>query len=490
MDGTNATIIGQGMGEFIADRNNITRVWMDHGLWPYMTTEFYIRQTGDEQILAEEVPYFKDRQIFRGEQKDEQWSPAYGTKQRSAEGIVTGTVLEHILLQNLTAFYDVGEHNHIRLRGADWNDAYDMAQENGESVTFTAAYAGNLEKLASVIDHYAQNISPTMQFQSEVCRLFADRSEIYDSVPEKQAFLKAYYDTCGHMVSGQKQNVKLREIAQVLRGMASWMKEHIRKTEWIETKDGSFFNGYYDNSKRRLEGEFQGGTRMTLTSQVFPIMSGTATKEQVEQIVFAADKLLFDKKVGGYKLNTDFGEVKSDMGRAFGFAYGHKENGAVFSHMAIMYGNSLYQRGFIKEGFKVLKALYEQSKDFETSRIYPGLPEYFSDKGRGMYHYLTGSASWLMMTMVIECFGVKGDYGKLCLEPKLVADQLDQSGKLGIRLFFHGVEVHVVYQALEQKEVYTKVKELRLDGEVLPGNSVDVQLLDNKKTVEIRVILE
>lgn len=107
-----------------------------------------------------------------------------------------------------------------------------------------------------------------------------------------------------------------------------------------------------------------------------------------------------------------------------------------------------------------------------------------------MYHYLTGSASWLMMTMVIECFGVKGDYGKLCLEPKLVADQLDQSGKLGIRLFFHGVEVHVVYQALEQKEVYTKVKELRLDGEVLPGNSVDVQLLDNKKTVEIRVILE
>ena len=37
---------------------------------------------------------------------------------------------------------------------------------------------------------------------------------------------------------------------------------------------------------------------------------------------------------------------------------------------------------------------------------------------------------------------------------------------------------------------YTKVKELRLDGEVLPGNSVDVQLLDNKKTVEIRVILE
>lgn len=71
MDGSNATIIGTGEGEFIADRNNITRVWMDHGLWPFMTTEFYIKQTGDERILAEEVPYFKDRQISRGEEKDE-----------------------------------------------------------------------------------------------------------------------------------------------------------------------------------------------------------------------------------------------------------------------------------------------------------------------------------------------------------------------------------------------------------------------------------
>ena len=47
MDGTNATIIGNGQGEFIADRNNITRVWMDHAFWPFVTTRLYIDQTGD-----------------------------------------------------------------------------------------------------------------------------------------------------------------------------------------------------------------------------------------------------------------------------------------------------------------------------------------------------------------------------------------------------------------------------------------------------------
>lgn len=31
-DGTNATIIGRKPGEFVADRNRIVRVWMDHGL--------------------------------------------------------------------------------------------------------------------------------------------------------------------------------------------------------------------------------------------------------------------------------------------------------------------------------------------------------------------------------------------------------------------------------------------------------------------------
>lgn len=59
IDGTNATIIGNKQGEFIADRNNIARVWMDHAFWPFGTTKLYIDQTGDMDILFEKVPYFK-----------------------------------------------------------------------------------------------------------------------------------------------------------------------------------------------------------------------------------------------------------------------------------------------------------------------------------------------------------------------------------------------------------------------------------------------
>ena len=138
IDGTNATIIGNGQGEFIADRNNITRVWMDHAYWLFVTTKLYIDQTGDLDIFLDKVSYFKDRQSLRGMAHDDDWKIEYGNTQKTVCGAdYFGTVIEHILLQNLCAFYDVGEHNEMRLHGADWNDALDMAWEKGESVAFT-----------------------------------------------------------------------------------------------------------------------------------------------------------------------------------------------------------------------------------------------------------------------------------------------------------------------------------------------------------------
>ena len=64
---------------------------------------------------------------------------------------------------------------------------------------------------------------------------------------------------------------------------------------------------------------------MTLTGQVFPIMAGVATNEQVQQTFAAAKKYLQDRRLGGFRLNTDFAELQPDLGRAFSFAYGEKK---------------------------------------------------------------------------------------------------------------------------------------------------------------------
>ena len=501
IDGTNATIIGDKQGEFVADRNNITRVWMDHGVWPFLATKLYIDQTGDIEVLTEKAPYFKDKQVKRGTDTDSRWKDSYGMQQKNVSGdVYSGTILEHLLLQHLCAFYEVGEHNHIRLRGADWNDALDMADKNGESVAFTCAYAGNLKQMADCLRILSEKTGcETIELLEEARILLNDDVEIYNNVEAKRELLDNYMVLCRHNISGKKLQVPVKYIISNLEHKAEWMMEHIRKTEWIDAPENEgWFNSYYDDNKNKVEGFFENGVRMMLTGQVFSVMSKTATDEQVEKICKSADHYLYEKEVGGYRLNTDFHEMKFDLGRMFGFAYGEKENGAVFSHMTVMYANALYQRGFVKEGYKALQTLADTALDFETSKIYPGIPEYFNAEGRGLYHYLTGAASWYMLTMVTEVFGVRGDIGELLIQPKLLKEQFDKDGTASIKLIFADREFEVVYNNPEgltygeysiNKAVCDGVTELVNNGTSATLKREEVNNLDNKlHRIEVELV--
>lgn len=480
IDGTNATIIGTKQGEFIADRNGISRVWMDHAVWPFMTTKLYLDQTGDLEILLEKVNYFKDAQAGRGTEIDNAWDDVYGMWQKTADGSVyDGTILEHLLVEHLCAFYEVGEHNEMRLRGADWNDALDMAADHGESVAFTCAYAGNLKQLADCLGLMKDRLSCTeIELLEEIEVLLKDDTKLYEDIAAKQALLKTYTDMCTHDISGKKIKVSIDSLIENLTHKADWIMEHIRKTEWLQGENGEgWFNSYYDNHKNAVEGISEKGVRMMLTGQVFAIMSGTATEEQVRQVSKSADHYLYDAAIGGYRLNTDFKELKFDMGRMFGFAYGEKENGAVFSHMTVMYANALYKRGFVKEGYKALQTLADTALNFGTSKIYPGIPEYFNSEGHGLYHYLTGAASWYMMTMITEVFGVRGDAGDLVISPKLLQKQFDESKTASISLNFAGKAFEVVFKNAEGLEYDAyQIGAADCDGEAL-------QIVDGKQVL-------
>lgn len=455
IDGTNATIIGDGNGNFIADRNGIARVWMDHALWPLMTTKLYIDQTGDIEILNKEISYFKDAQAMRGTKIDTLWNDEYGNKQRTSKNeIYTGSILEHLLIQQLTAFYEVGDHNIYRLRGADWNDALDMAAEYGESVAFTCAYAGNLRELAQLLN-LIDSLHPgqTVELLEEIEILLNNNLDFFNDIDKKHEILSEYTSRCAHNISGKRSQFSLSSLALNLVQKATWLTQYLSEHEWINaSEDEGWFNSYYDNHGQAVEGFHHDHVRMMLTGQVFAIMGYVATNEQIKKIVKSADHYLYQKEIGGYRLNTDFHELKFDMGRMFGFAYGEKENGAVFSHMTVMFANALYRRGFAKEGWKALKTLSDTALDFDTSHIYPGIPEYFRSDGRGMYHYLTGTASWYMMTMITQVFGVRGVTGDLILCPKLLAQHFDDKGIASISLTFAGKNLDIIYENKNDKD--------------------------------------
>lgn len=458
IDGSNATIVGSAPGEFLADRNAIARVWMDHGAWPFVTLLLYLNQTGDYDILLEENAYFRDAQLSRASENDPSWAPGGGNRLKDKNGrVYSGSIIEHVLVQHLVQFFNVGGHNITRLEGADWNDGLDMAGERGESVAFMSFYGGNLLALADLLESLsaAKGVREIVLAEEVKALLdsLTDTPVDYGDARAKREFLSAtYFPSVQPSVSGAKTAVPVAEAAGDLRGKGNWIFERIRQNEKITVEDNgrthTWFNGYYDNKGARVEGKKDGRVRMTLTGQVFPVMSGLADRGEIEGIVRAVRQHLYDEQMGGIRLNTDFGlAYYLDLGRAFGFAYGTKENGSFFNHMTVMYAYALYKRGFAREGYEVVRSVYRMCADTGRSKIYPGVPEYFDAEGRGRYHYLTGAASWLVLTRLTQAFGIRGEGGDLLLAPKLVKEEFNaETRSLQASCRFAGNKVTVTFE--------------------------------------------
>jgi cellobiose phosphorylase len=392
VDGSNATIIGDKPGEFKADRNMITRVWSDHGAWPILTTKMYLDETGDIEFLLKKQTYFMD-QFTHLTKKTRSYSKNIQTDENNNE--YHGTILEHLLLQNLVGHHNIGKHGFVRLEDADWNDGLDMAHHLGETIAFTHMYASNLKILAEFIK-----------------KLNLKQIEVFEELEEllnNNSQLTYFFDKVSNF-KGKKTFIDSSTVIEKLEMLAEKRIKHIHDHAFFNDR----FQSYFDNNGLDVDHEDQ----MNLTGQAIALLSKTPTTNQAKLIASKTKDLLFAEKLGGYKLNSNYNKVLTNMGRAYGFAYGHKENGAVFSHMAVMYAYGLYQYNLVTHGNQAMMALLKQAQNIE-SKVFLGIPEYFNDRGIGMYPYLTGSASWMLKLLRSEVFGINFEYGTLKLNPKL-----------------------------------------------------------------------
>jgi cellobiose phosphorylase len=457
IDGSNATIITED-GLFLSDRNNINRVWMDHGIWPYITLNFYIHKTGDINILTKNMAYFQDHLFSRGKEIDISACHKDLILRTKNKEIYKGSTLEHVLLELLIPFFNVGSHNIIRLEGADWNDGLDMAKDRGESACFSNMYAHHLKDICSLLKHLKTKTRTVSLLKDITLLLDSLHSPInYNSCKEKQERLKQYYEASKNL-SGKKVNIDIdlliRDLSKKADHLSKWLKSH----EYLKP---GFFNGYYDNSGKQVEGKKGKQINMMLASQVFAIMGGTAEDEQIKKIWKTINKYLKNPNHAGFRLNTDFKKPYLDLGRAFGFSYGDKENGAFFNHMVIMLAYALYKRDFRKEAYEVLDSIYKMSIS-PNANIYPLIPEYFNNQGKGLYLYLTGSASWYIYTLVEQMLGIKAYFGDILIEPKLCPDQFLKNS-IGLTLNFYGKILNIEYIKPNQTSKTMSVEKVLLN---------------------------
>ena len=104
-----------------------------------------------------------------------------------------------------------------------------------------------------------------------------------------------------------------------------------------------------------------------------------------------------------------------------------------------------------------------------------------------------------MLTVITEVFGVRGEMGNLCVEPKLVAEQFDEKGKAELTLYFAGKHLRVVIENPQKKEAGSyQVLEASLDGkavdEIAGGKAIVskqvVDALEDGVLHELSVILD
>jgi len=359
-------------------------------------------------------------------------------------------------------FFNVGKHNAVKLENADWNDGLDMAAENGESVAFSFMYAHNLADICNLLKKLRER-TKTVHLLKELKMLFngLDKQVDYSDYRKKQQKLNEYLEKSKN-ISGEKVKIDIDELINDLQQKANHMKDWLGKKEWLAP---GFFNGYYDNKGKRVEG---GGekVRMMLASQVFAIMSGVASSSQTKSIWTSIKKYLYDRELQGFRLNTDFGSVYLDLGRAFGFSYGDKENGAFFSHMVVMLANALYRRGFAKEGSEVMNSLYKMAIK-NQAKIYPLIPEYFNSAGCGLYLYLTGSSSWYIYTLLEETLGIKFIYGDLAIEPKLLPHNFSGSS-IETEFNLSGKPIKIIFTAGKAGKSLYEAKDVFLGKTKIP----------------------
>ncbi|MHB9155562.1 MAG: GH36-type glycosyl hydrolase domain-containing protein [Endomicrobiales bacterium] len=498
LDGTNATRFFARTKEFGSDEVN--GLWCDHPYWTTQTVLLLIRFLGDPHfILRDGIGYFKDGYRDRGETKDIDWKPGYIERQKAEDGgAYTGTVLEHLLTQLQTMFYDAGRNNLLKQKRADWNDAVD--QVKGENVTFTLGLAQDMNELADFLEDFAARTGTTEAGVSEELAGLIENGEGKKTATltagERQAKLSAYLGKVNGTVSGRKTKVRLSGIIRDLRAKAEASVETVNRVAF----NGHYYTGYFHADGKPVDSIFERGAlkkkepssgdfEMMLMPQTWSLLSKAADKAGVtEKVLNSVFSLLADKGVGGLRLNYPaYGKFDKSIGRITGFAAGTKENNAIFCHANLFMVWALLRRKRADEAYRIFTGINPLAHNQKTLRTGPWIPEYYisSDNpnwpGRGEYPLLTASAGWTRYIFQNFFFGVRGELDGLRIDPCLPATA--EFRECGLHINFRGALYEITFKnpRLTRNAVPAAI---RVDGKEIKGSLV-TPFKEGRHTIEV-----
>ena len=340
-----------------------------------------------------------------------------------------GTVYEHLKRAINFSMERLGDHNMPAGLHADWNDCLRLGKK-GEStfVAFQLYYA------ITILKEYAKikNDTDYIAYLNDI-----------------QTKLKAALDKCW-------------EGDQFIRGIRE--------------------DGIVVGSKNDKE------ANIWLEPQCWSVISGFTSQEQGEKAMDSVDKKL-NTAYGARVLSPSYVDHYFDGALMHIFNPSTKENGGIFSQPQgwVMLAESLLGRGNMAYKYFMETSPAYLNDNAEIRCIEPYAHGQFTEsvespfEGRSHVHWLTGTASTVMVGCVEGILGMRPDTYGLRISPSIPSSW----DKLSVEKNFRGKRLSITINNPDKRQ--SGVKELYLNGKKLDGNYIPAQMLSDTNEITVNL---
>lgn len=234
--------------------------------------------------------------------------------------------------------------------------------------------------------------------------------------------------------------------------------------------DGEWFTRAFkdDGTPVGVKGQKEGF--IWINSQTWAVIGQVSDSERLNTCMDSVEKHM-GTEYGLTNLAPAYSGFDDTIGIISAFKSGWKENGAVFSHASAFNVVARAKLGRGKDAVDLFKRILPSYRNPDIYLMEPYVysqfcagPDSGPDFGTGAYHWLSGTAAWMLRAMTDHIIGVHSEFEGLRISPAV-----DPSWKtFSIRRRFRGAVYDIEFS--NPNGVETGVKEIFLDGNLIEGN--------------------
>ena len=260
--------------------------------------------------------------------------------------------------------------------------------------------------------------------------------------------------------------------------------ELVQKLCWNEDR---FIRGYRDNGER-IGDRNNPEANMWLNPQSWGVISGLATKDQAESSMDNVHKIL-NTEYGAILMDPPFHEHAFDGALATLFNPGTKENAGIFSQSQgwLILAEALLGHGNRAFEYYMENSPAAQNDRAETRTIEPYCYGQFTEgkaspmHGRSHVHWLTGTASTIMVGCVEGILGLRPDPNGLRIAPSIPS----QWKEFSVDKVFRGKKLHIKVENPDGKE--SGFASMTVNGKAFGDNYIAADELAEENDIVLRM---